>query len=129
MEAAYNGQNTFNLNDWATGTGGQWQDWWVSNGELNVLDNAETPECITGMVSNPDDVVLVFPTAITNRLTVRATKAHWTWALYQANGAFVASGRGESAEQEIQFQSLSKGVYLLCIEVDGVLIRNKVIVQ
>lgn len=129
MEAAYNGQNTFNLNDWATGTGGQWQDWWVSNGELNVLDNAETPECITGMVSNPDDVVLVFPTAITNRLTVRATKAHWTWALYQANGAFVASGRGESVEQEIQFPSLSKGVYLLCVEVDGVLIRNKVIVQ
>jgi cyanophycinase-like exopeptidase len=26
------GSNSFNLNDWKTGSGGSWQNWWVSNG-------------------------------------------------------------------------------------------------
>lgn len=38
------GSNTFDLNDWTTGTGGQWQQWWVTKrGQLNKWANGVTP--------------------------------------------------------------------------------------
>lgn len=129
MEAAYNGQNTFNLNDWASGTGGQWQDWWVSNGELNVAQNADSPDCTTGIASATEKGVRVFPTVFKDYFTVRTAAKSWSWTLYQPNGMFVASGQGESAEQQLHFPSLAKGVYIFNVEINGEFVRKKVIVQ
>ena len=38
-----NGANSFNLNTWTDGSGGEWQDFYVSNGALNIIPNAEPP--------------------------------------------------------------------------------------
>lgn len=34
VKGTENGANTFDLNDWATGSGGAWQDWYVKDGTL-----------------------------------------------------------------------------------------------
>ena len=31
------GQNTFDLGDWQTGQGGEWQHWYVANGNFNEV--------------------------------------------------------------------------------------------
>lgn len=39
------GNNTFNLNDWRSGQGGNWQYWSASNGVFNSVDGAGFPDC------------------------------------------------------------------------------------
>ena len=38
------GNHSFNLNDWETGNGGTWQNWWIDNGNLFTLA-AEAIDC------------------------------------------------------------------------------------
>lgn len=45
VKGTSNGSNTFDLNDWETGTGGVWEDWYVDNGILNELPGLQ-PNCI-----------------------------------------------------------------------------------
>lgn len=49
-----NGENTFNLNDWVTGSGGAWEDWYVSTGTL-VKQSGEPMNC--GQVTRVGSVV------------------------------------------------------------------------
>ena len=44
-----NGNNTFNFNDWRSGSGGTWQNWFVSNGVLNIDTSAMAPNCPTSI--------------------------------------------------------------------------------
>lgn len=46
IKGTANGSNTFDLNDWKTGTGGVWEDWYVNNGELNELSGSQ-PNCVS----------------------------------------------------------------------------------
>jgi cyanophycinase-like exopeptidase len=39
------GSNSFELNDWTTGTGGSWHDWHVSNGQLVEAPTSILPNC------------------------------------------------------------------------------------
>ena len=34
IKGTVNGENSFDLNSWNTGTGGEWQEWYVLNGQL-----------------------------------------------------------------------------------------------
>ncbi len=46
IKGTTNGSNTFDLNDWETGTGGVWEDWYIDNGVLNELPGLQ-PNCTT----------------------------------------------------------------------------------
>ncbi len=46
IKGTSNGSNTFDLNDWRTGSGGVWEDWYVNNGVLNELSGIQ-PNCNT----------------------------------------------------------------------------------
>ncbi len=46
------GSNTFDLNDWLTGSGGTWEDWSVQQGVLTTVPGDPAPDCITGVVGN-----------------------------------------------------------------------------
>ena len=45
------GVNTFNLNTWLEGTGGEWQNWYVENGVLNETIG-QAPVCVNSIVEN-----------------------------------------------------------------------------
>ncbi len=44
VKGTQNGSNTFDLNDWKTGTGGVWEDWYVDNGILYEQSGSQ-PNC------------------------------------------------------------------------------------
>jgi len=46
IPGTFSGENTFDLNDWKTGTGGTWQNWSVDNGTFNENTSLE-PNCTT----------------------------------------------------------------------------------
>jgi cyanophycinase-like exopeptidase len=48
------GSSTFNLNTWKNGTGGVWQNWWVDQGTLNIIDDFG-PNC-TNDIKIPEDL-------------------------------------------------------------------------
>jgi len=53
LKGTANGDNTFSLADWKTGNGGTWENWFVSNGTLN-LQAGTVPDCATSSV-NPTE--------------------------------------------------------------------------
>ncbi|NRB51782.1 MAG: T9SS type A sorting domain-containing protein [Saprospiraceae bacterium] len=56
------GQNSFNLTDWASGQGGTWQRWYVKNGSL-LERSSEAPNCLPVNTDSPGDQgqLLLFP--------------------------------------------------------------------
>lgn len=58
------GTNYFQLNNWNTGSGGTWQDWYVTNGTLQVNTTAAAANCssATGIENAIDDKeIILFP--------------------------------------------------------------------
>ncbi|NND93595.1 MAG: cyanophycinase [Flavobacteriales bacterium] len=48
VQGDWEGTKHLDLNDWTTGSGGIWQNWWVESGSLTELENEE-PECATNL--------------------------------------------------------------------------------
>ncbi|MBX2980057.1 MAG: cyanophycinase [Flavobacteriales bacterium] len=43
------GTNTFDLNDWRSGSGGTWESWSVLQGQFSVVPGDPAPDCITAV--------------------------------------------------------------------------------
>ena len=41
------GANTFDLNDWRSGSGGTWEDWRVQQGQFSTANGDPAPDCLT----------------------------------------------------------------------------------
>jgi len=54
------GNNTFNLNDWQTGSGGTWENWSVANGLLQTSASS-FPDCNIGLQENRNIFLSIFP--------------------------------------------------------------------
>lgn len=71
IKGTASGANTFDLNDWKTGTGGDWEHWYVNNGLLS--QNVGTPinclpTAVDAAIGNDFDA---FPNPFQDHLTVR----------------------------------------------------------
>lgn len=53
VESTEAGDKYFDLNDWLTGSGGQWQDWWASNGQINFVEDTQAPDCEVVTINEP----------------------------------------------------------------------------
>ncbi len=67
IKGTTDGSNTFDLNDWQTGTGGAWENWYVANGVFNELA-ATQPNCIPLSVTQNEESTIfnVYPNPSTN---------------------------------------------------------------
>ena len=79
------GANTFQLSDWKTGSGGVWQNWYVTDGTLNVTDNAAAPICTVSNV-NAGNVNICSPSASNIVLVADTTGANYQWQLNTGSG-------------------------------------------
>jgi cyanophycinase-like exopeptidase len=80
------GNNTFKLSDWKTGSGGVWQNWYVTNGTLQVVDNAAAPACTVANV--PNNVSLCAPAANGIVLISDITGNTYQWQLDNGTGFY-----------------------------------------
>lgn len=62
VKGTSDGSNTFDLNNWSAGSGGVWQHWYVSNGQLNQLEGAQ-PDCdiMSNATLEDSGLITVFP--------------------------------------------------------------------
>ncbi len=54
VKGTFSGINTFNLNDWKSGSGGEWQNWYVTNGSLSTSES-DRIHCQSTSVENQDN--------------------------------------------------------------------------
>ncbi len=113
VEATVSGENFFDLNDWATGDGGEWQDWWVDQGELFMAmgDPLSSTEIEKASFS-------VFPNPTVNQLSVEGYESsEIDYEISTLTGQTLLKGTLRKGEK-ILTDELSEGLYLLRLTED-----------
>jgi len=59
VDATEQGNRGIDLNDWSTGVGGEWENWWVEDGELMMSEMSEEPQCSVSSVNSVIDLAAV----------------------------------------------------------------------
>ncbi|MEM7037121.1 MAG: cyanophycinase [Bacteroidota bacterium] len=112
------GANTFSLVDWETGSGGEWQDWYVMNGTLMRNFNAAAL-CLGTSVEGEWKEEVVFPTVFGDGLTADFTvrfgqKMHGVLEVWDLTGRKM-HGRNLEGQEEttVEAGDWAKGMYVV----------------
>ncbi|MEM9050455.1 MAG: T9SS type A sorting domain-containing protein [Bacteroidota bacterium] len=105
-----NGNNTFDLNTWTSGSGGDWEDWWVDNGELfmasgDPLSVNESSKDEISIYPNPSTDFLNLPLELTTRDR---------YEVFSAAGNLAQSGNFKEGGR-LDISSLPEGFYTIRI--------------
>jgi len=126
------GLYTFDLGDWLVGSGGDWQDWWVVNGDFQSQNGADlTCSIVSTEAVGRDDGVAVFPNPVSSGsfvvehdFLVPVKVQLWaTSGQKQKQWAAVVSG------EALDLLNMPSGLYYLQIEHAGQCIWKKMLVQ
>ncbi|MFT5890869.1 MAG: cyanophycinase [Dokdonia sp.] len=105
------GANTFNLADWETGSGGDWENWWVTNGVLQTA-SGENPNCSSlGLEEETAITAVAYPNPFTEYIQMDTTITT-DYELYTINGQRVLSGTS-NGQKIIETHALASGIYFL----------------
>ena len=106
-----NGNNTFDLSDWQTGSGGNWENWWIDNGSFN--QNPGNPVNCTLSTSDYEvDKMAIFPNPATNVIHIENNRPIEEIAIFDLQGKTTyRSSKVINKQLDISF--LSAGIYLL----------------
>lgn len=105
------GANTFNLADWETGLGGEWEDWAVINGAFQSISGSN-PECSTlGLEEEIKMIAVAYPNPFDNQLQID-TRIKADYEIYSINGQRMLSGTLEG-QNTIHTTLLVSGIYFL----------------
>lgn len=115
------GNQTFNLNDWKTGVGGQWLSWSVNNGSF--LEQTGNPINCSGVsvTENYYPAIDIFPNPNQGRVFLTINEVDFFQSevnVYNTLGKLVYVSRNESPGRKIELDlsHLSRGVYFLVIK-------------
>ncbi|QQS31181.1 MAG: Type 1 glutamine amidotransferase-like domain-containing protein [Sphingobacteriales bacterium] len=113
------GSYSFRLSDWETGTGGEWENWYVNNGQFYDLADAEPESCIGTNISElpfTSSFLSCFPNPATNMLTIELSEKSATFGtlrLISTNGQVLKNIVPEQHQVILDINSLNSGVYFL----------------
>jgi cyanophycinase-like exopeptidase len=120
IKGTSNGANTFDLNDWLTGTGGTWNNWWVNNGVF--YENPSTaPICSVSTIHEEDEFFVFYPTLFDDHISIHVEGV--TARLIDLNGKVLI----EEKNNLINTTKLLPGYYILELHRNGKLQRNRVL--
>lgn len=124
-----NGVNTFNLKTWQTGSGGEWQNWYVENGVLFQEDSYEE-NCSAVIIEKTESnkfSIYPNPTQSTINLFANGNKIKGV-VIYDVNGKTVYKLSDiDQLEAEIDLTFLDRGVYIVEVEFVNEMIYQKVL--
>lgn len=110
-----NGSNTFNLNNWETGTGGQWQNWWVDQGVFQ-FSTSEPIDCETFSNTDFSNVEFnVYPNPSPEFINVEANIIITKAELYNITGENVKIQSYNNNKISLPMNDLVSGIYFLKI--------------
>jgi cyanophycinase-like exopeptidase len=128
------GSNSFNLNDWKTGKGGEWMDWFVEKGQLSEKQGSP-PNCVLSATEIIGNTIQVYPNPANNYLKITGQNINtdqYLIEIYNMAGQKmkIESGKTQSGDVTIDTKSLKPGVYFLQISSNNKIIyANKFIIN
>lgn len=113
-----NGINSFNLNDWRTGSGGTWQNWYVISGVLNIDTLAIAPDCptsISGFDLNFRKEINVYPNPSENLITISISEniIPQTITIFNCVGEKLFEKDNPSNLNQLNISEWKNGIYFL----------------
>jgi len=124
------GNKYLNLKDWKTGSGGNWQNWYVIEAELFSKDS-DAPDCGTSIESTNFETGKIFPNPAKTHINIQLPKSETLkkLSIYGLDGKIIAEFDKFTQNQLTNISFLKNGIYLLQIETENTLSRQKLIVQ
>ncbi len=113
-----NGENTFDLNDWKTTSGGIWQNWYVDDGILIENKGAEI-NCSSLLINDDElkNLVAVFPNPFINEVTIKSEEKILELTLFDLNGNLVGvKSNLNEFSNSINTNLLISGIYFIKIQ-------------
>jgi cyanophycinase-like exopeptidase len=106
------GTQYLDLNDWNTGMGGEWENWSIENGQLNI-DNGAQPNCSVGL-KELGNSFYVYPNPIIDELNIEGFSGENNiLTLYSAQGRVLRTEVIRDYRYSIDLGDLPAGIYLL----------------
>ena len=110
-----NGTNTFDLNDWTTGSGGEWLNWSVSAGTFTEVVSTQ-PDCVTQISELSEDVVIINPNPTKGEITLHfSSDEKRTIDVLNMNGNSLQIVESTDSSAQMDLSALPTGIYHLRI--------------
>lgn len=108
------GDQFLDLNDWNTGTGGEWENWSIIDGQIE-FDSGNQPNCTVGM-TELESSFRVYPNPIKDELFIEGnfTRGDF-YTLYSAQGKIIKTEVLQTNRLCVYTGGLAAGLYLLKI--------------
>lgn len=124
-----NGANTFDLNDWKTGNGGNWEYWFVENGVFSSTVGS-APICNLSIENLDKLTIETFPNPVINELNIHSNQTIIEIQLLTLDGNLLHRTVDiNSKEYVLRMDKLSSGAYILITETNEGISFKKVIVE
>lgn len=107
------GENYFDLSDWQSGSGGEWQNWYVNNGTFMTATTVN-PNC-NDLLSVDDmtlEIAQVYPNPFSNQITIETNSEKLNFEMFDVLGKQV---NVNTVSNKIDTTSLEHGIYFLTV--------------
>ncbi|MCB0762710.1 MAG: Type 1 glutamine amidotransferase-like domain-containing protein [Flavobacteriales bacterium] len=112
VKGTANGENTFDLNDWNTGNGGEWLNWYVQDGGLTEVASTQ-PGCNGNSVGEePAESLVVYPNPAGSELWIDGWSEADSVEIYDYSGRWIESLRVPE-NGRLSIDHLPDGTFLL----------------
>jgi len=119
------GENYFDLSDWQTGSGGEWQNWFINNGTF-MTSTTVNPNC-NNVLNTPEfevETVTIFPNPFRDVITIQSENLNLKFQMFDVLGKQIDINRNTNT---INTSSLESGIYFLKVEGHNVVKTFKLI--
>ncbi|MEX1003219.1 MAG: T9SS type A sorting domain-containing protein [Crocinitomicaceae bacterium] len=109
--------NSFDLKDWTTASGGEWQSWWVDAGVL-YEDNASPINCSLSLIEDEWSMISIFPNPASDFIEIAGMRyGDRVIGISDLQGKRVSDMDDFSpGENRIDIQTLESGIYILSLQ-------------
>jgi len=134
VKGTTSGSNTFDLNDWETGSGGSWENWSVNNGTLNMVSGnpIDFTNCIPVNTNEVERLsISIFPNPVQDNFFHIQTSSTIDYiSILNTSGQVVKTINGSvSTNQAIDVSTLANGIYFIKLQADNVNHFEKLVLQ
>lgn len=112
LPATPTGLNYFDLNDWNSGEGGEWENWYAINGEFNREPEPNAPDCILSVNSANHQDFLLYPNPSSGNLNIEGLEEKVSYEIMDRSGRMIRKGE---THMTINLIGLESGHYNVLI--------------
>lgn len=121
------GDNTFDLNDWLTGEGGEWQDWYVVDGVLTEAEG-EAPDCVVSVSELDEMNASLYPNPVLDKLNIELDSEIRSITLTNVVGVVVfKTNKVKGNLFTLDVSSIPNGAYIVNIESEKGKVQKRVL--